>query len=149
MPSKRETKIQVAAGEESVQGLKYVGSGKGADGRPNRDGGRRLKHSETGTSVILHDVRNRIVDGDASRRRIFFTPSVTGVVALAVQAAGINNPEDLAIREASIGHPEDGRLYVQAKEGERAEIELRFGGEYAGPVLLSAALASQHGVGGE
>lgn len=137
------------------------GSGGGSAGRGAGAGGDRGgSGSETGSgsdgrgtrgyreAVSLQDVRNtfpRDTSGAGFSRVLHFTPELTGVLDLSVEATGVNSLEGLTITATDRGSINAGSLEVPVREGERVTVSVSFDTPYDGPIELTAAASTQAG----
>lgn len=125
-------------------GSKAGGGGSGT-GKGDGSGGKGAQGRRA--SIKLGDPRNILLKEPPKSglwRRIFLTPDVSGPMELIFHATGIDAPEALKVDQCSVGETSEGKLVVNAVQGERIQLDVSFSEEYTGPLEISAAT-----VGGE
>jgi hypothetical protein len=112
--------------------------GAGSSPRPNR----------MREPVILEDERNALTDSrDHRKRRVFFTPPVSGDITITIEAAGLSAPDPIAIVGTDRGRIEKGALILSCTAGERMSVNVEFPEPYEGPIetLATASLVEEGG----
>jgi hypothetical protein len=71
-------------------------------------------------------------------RRVYFTPTESGRIALGLSATGVNGAEPLRIIASDVGSPENGVVWIDVEDGKRVTIELEFDEPYPGPIEAKA-----------
>jgi hypothetical protein len=128
-------------GQEGGAGNNEGDGGAGTDGRGNDEGAGSDGTGTKGRQTIvgLHSIRN--VEIFPKVRKVFFTPDSTGQIELAFYATGVFDETELRVTSASGASgcsAANGRVVVDAIEGDRTEIEVTFGEGYTGPVEVCA-----------
>lgn len=86
--------------------------------------------------IALQNIR-AIMQGRSSRK-VFFTPSKTGMIQLKVLQVGADAEYEMAIHTTSIGSLKDSGVALEVKKGERVEVELGMKQEYLGALKVVA-----------
>lgn len=79
-------------------------------------------------------VRNLVLS--PCKRKIWFTPSDSGPVTLALKATGLDVSTYMTINATTHGQVSDEKLALNVTAGSREEIELTLSENYRGPVEL-------------
>ena len=90
----------------------------------------------TKSLVALQNIR-AITQGGKSRK-VFFTPTKTGIIQLKVLQVGADAEYEVAIHTASAGVLKGAGVVVEVTKGERVEIELGMKQEYLGALKVVA-----------
>lgn len=114
-----------SGGDQPGTGL---GSGTGAGGKGRRG---------TDRPIALIDLRN-VEQSGGQARKIYFTPTETGRIALGLAATGVNGAEQLKIVASSAGATEKGIVWLDVTDGERTAVEVEFDEPYSGPIEARA-----------
>lgn len=106
---------------------------------PNPNPGPVTRRRRTADPVLLQNERNTIPDaGKPSKRRIIFTPPVSGDINLSIEASGLSTPERLVITSADTGAVKDGAVVISCERDMRVTIDVEFSAPYTGPIELAA-----------
>lgn len=137
-PRRHRRKAAAAKGSQGGRGKGGGGGGTKPGTGPDKGSGSG-GHGHVGTDrpVPLNDLRN-IELTEGKTRRVYFTPTETGRIALGLSATGVNGAEPLRIVGSNLGNPEDGIVWIDVKEKERVAIELEFDEPYPGPIEANA-----------
>lgn len=140
---RRTGSIPRADGEQGGAGGKPGGTGGDRPGPGSGEGGSSGGSGSRGgpEGIDLRDIRNRIENDSAglpTSRVLHFTADLTGRIAITLFATGVNAPERLKVVEASPGAARGGRVELEAREGERVSVSIRFAEPYAGPIEVTA-----------
>ena len=107
--------------------------------KPNQTDNPKQKgsgESLTKLSVALQNVR-AIMQGGKSRK-VFFTPTKTGIIQLKLLQVGADVEYEVAIHNASTGVLKSAGVVVDVTKGERLEIEIGMKQEYLGALKVVA-----------
>lgn len=123
-------------GQAPVDGTKpSEGSGKG--GKNKETEASEPAKRTTATGIALRDVR--AVPLAPQRRRVAFTPSVSGTVSVELQDSGADANYMLDVRSASEGVVKAGRIEgLTVKAGSRVVLEVELGREFEGTLRVVA-----------
>jgi hypothetical protein len=126
---------------EEVEGGEGGGGDTGAGGGDSNGGGKGPAPGGQGAgankaSVPINDLR-AITTSNRSRR-ISFTPTDTGFVAVSLYEAGADSDYELAIKEASIGERQNGRLILEVQKGSRVTVDVVFKSVFTGALKVMA-----------
>ena len=124
-----------------VDGGEGGGGDAGAGGGDSSGGGKGSAPGGQGAgankaSVSINDLR-AITTSNRSRR-ISFTPIDTGFVAVSLYEAGADSDYELAIKEASIGERQNGRLILEVQKGSRVTVDVVFKSVFTGALKVMA-----------
>lgn len=86
--------------------------------------------------VALQNIRAIIQSNNS--RKVFFTPTKTGVIQLKVMQVGADAEYEVAIYTSSIGLLKDAGVVVEVTKGERVELELGMKQAYFGALKVVA-----------
>lgn len=86
----------------------------------------------------LDAIRSVLKDGNPAVRSIWFTPSATGEIVLAVEASGLTDDVTLDLTASSTGSISNGRLRTGVTAGQRTQIDVTLSEPFDGPIELSA-----------
>ena len=123
---------------------KATGRGTGKGTKP----GARIKNDTkkkksgrlgSGPALPLIEVRSMVRDDDPRLRTIWFTPSASGEIVLAIEASGLINDVSLDIAACPGEKVKNGRVQTTVKDSERVRLELTLSEAYDGPIELTAA----------
>ncbi len=128
---KKETKESGGKRSGNQQGL---GAGSGGSGTQGKAPPLKLRGLRT---VIPSD------DAAALKRTVWFTPTVTGLAIVQLEATGMNNGEPLPVVASSVGVIRKGKVEIDLREGERVSLQVTFDAPYAGPVEVFATAQIQ------
>jgi hypothetical protein len=137
---------QTSSGLSSTKGGDQGGAGGtsgesgGAGGGTGPGTGRGTGGSgslQQATEVQLSEIRNVLTADGSGERRVFFTPDRTCNAVIAVQAAGLQNPELLTVTKSDIGIVADGQLTVDLVAAKRMVVQMAFQENYRGPIELA------------
>jgi hypothetical protein len=92
-----------------------------------------------GPAVPLKEVRSIVRDADPRLRTVWFTPSASGKIILAIEASGLIDDVSLDIEACGDAEVKNGRVHTSVKEDERIRLDLTLSEPFDGPVELSAA----------
>ena len=95
-----------------------------------------LGDNPTKSLVALQNIRAIMQSGKS--RKVFFTPTKTGVIQLKVLQVGADAEYEVAIHTASAGLLKDAGVVVEVTKGKRVEIELGMKQEYLGTLKVVA-----------
>ena len=88
----------------------------------------------------LLDFRNALErNGGKWDRRLFFTPTVTGKVALTVYANGLDSEERIPILDSDVGTSSSGSLVLDVTADTRLQVRVKLAEPYVGPIELQVA----------
>lgn len=155
LPSKKPTSSNgalgdVVAGEgtEGDAGVEGEGAGKGdgeggevegegirSEAENDSDGGAGGKAAPAAT-LALRNVRAVVTTAD--RRRISFTPEISGEVKVELEDSGADTNRILRLLESSEGIVVDGRLRIACKAGERVSFDLLLDRPFDGTIRVKA-----------
>jgi len=95
------------------------------------------------TPIKLHELRTAIPKSDlgATRRIVWFTPTVSGSATVNINATGLNAGEPLKMTSSSEGKVSNGNLSIELIDGIRVAIEVSFDSAYSGPIEVFATSA--------
>ena len=111
----------------------------GSNGGNSGDGGIPAGRGKrtTATGVALRDVRGVLIG--PSRRRVGFTPAITGIVNVEIQDSGADTNHLLTVQGSDLGSVVDGRIEgIDVTAGERVVIEVDLDTEFAGTIRVVA-----------
>lgn len=123
-----------------------LGGGK-RKGKKSRRRKRRIKTGGKiggGQELVVSEPRNHVIGGEASRRRIYFTPKITGRAVLQVETLGMTDGNDSLILPVSdcAGHGatvKAGNIELSVTADQRVTLDVTFAENYTGPIALRAA----------
>ncbi len=97
---------------------------------------------------MLVDPRNHVVNNQPNRRRIYFTPRVTGRAVIQIEALGITDGDDpLALPVTSCNGSgavaRAGRVELPVTADKRVSFDVTFDESYSGPITLKAASTAE------
>lgn len=145
-PTVRQTGLGSDGGGAGKQtGDGGTGSGSG-DSFGSGSGGRGRQGSAQ--PLRLRDIRNTIRRNGNTEpygRRLHFTPDVTGLIALRLEAPGLNDAVELKISASDQGEVNQGRIVLTVTQGERISMNVTFAEPYAGPLNVLATAVSEDG----
>lgn len=118
-----------AGGAGGGDGLGGTGTGEGGTG--SGEGGNTSK-----PSVAINNVR--AVIADSKNRRVSFTPSTNGQIALGVMEAGADTDYAIAIATSDKGVVKDGKVVVDVKANSRLTLEICLDEEFTGALKVMA-----------
>ena len=75
---------------------------------------------------------------NATQRRVWFTPTVSGEIRIAIEATGLSTPDTLVIVKSSAGNVDNGSVVLTCEKGKRISLTLEFDNGYTGPIEISA-----------
>ncbi len=120
----------------STDGAK-LGEGKGKGGKDKEAEASDTPKRTTATGIALRDVRAVLLT--PTRRRVAFTPTVSGTVSLELQDSGADANYMLDVSNASEGIVKAGRIEELAvKAGSRVILEVELGREFEGTLRVVA-----------
>lgn len=126
-----------AAGEGT--GKKRGGGERSKPGARSKPGNKSKQTLGSGPAVPLDSVRSAVANGDPLRRKIWFTPTATGNIVLAVEASGLTDDMALSVVACSSGTARNGRIHASVVAGDRVHLEVTLSEPFQGPIELSAA----------
>jgi hypothetical protein len=117
------------------------GGSEGAGGGSTESGGRGNAQGGEGASVskpgiALGNVRALSVDSNS--RKIFFTPTESRELSIAIYEAGADSDYELPITYASTGTLNNGRVNIKATKGKRFEMRVKFDTAFNGALKVVA-----------
>jgi hypothetical protein len=117
------------------------GGGDGEGGGDSEGGGKGTAPGGTGSSankpgVAINNLRAVLTSSKS--RRISFTPTQTGMIAISLYEAGADSDYELAIKEASTGEIKNGRLILEVEKSNRVMIEIGFKSVFDGALKVMA-----------
>lgn len=118
-----------AGGAGGGDGLGGTGAGEGGTG--SGEGGNTSR-----PSVAINNVRAVIADGKI--RRVSFTPSTNGQIALGVMEAGADIDYAIAIATSNMGVVKDGKVVVDVRANRRLTLEVCLDEEFTGALKVVA-----------
>ena len=108
------------------------GPGHGGEGKQGRS-----------LPTEVRDLRNVLSNaGPQPTRKVWFTPTATGITTIRFESPGLNNAVRLVIASADTGDLKAGELTLPLVEGVRQKIEVAFDAPYDGPVEIVASVAA-------
>jgi hypothetical protein len=124
-------------GEEGDGG----GGGEGAGGGDSESGGKGTAPGGQGSSanrpgVSLNNLR--AVSTSSKSRRIAFTPTHSGMIAVSLYEAGADSDYELPIKEATTGEIKNGRLILEVEKGNRIMVDVGFKSAFDGALKVMA-----------
>lgn len=123
-------------GDNPADGSK-PGGGGGTGGKGKDAGASETPKRTTATGIALRDVR--AVPLAPQRRRVAFTPSVTGTVSVELQDSGADANYMLDVSGTSEGIVKAGRIEgLAVKAGNRVVLEIELGREFEGTLRVVA-----------
>lgn len=125
-------------GSEGGGGAGGAGGGDGLGGAGTGEGGTGSgEGSDTSKpSVAINNVR--AVVADATTRRVSFTPSTNGQIALGLMEAGADTDYPIAISTSDTGVVKDGKVIVDVKVNSRLSLEVQLDEEFTGALKVVA-----------
>jgi hypothetical protein len=145
-PSRREK--ETASRQNGTEGGaggnegKRAGSGAGT-GTGSGSGVGGTGQKSNGKPIDLEDVRNVLLDGSSSKRKIFFTPSHSGRAVLSVSATGLQSADPLSIKLSDQGKVVAGTIELDLETGKRTALVVQLAEPYSGPIELQATGVAQ------
>lgn len=128
------------------EGEDEEGGGGGSDGKGKGDGlgGEGAGDGGTGGSnagahkptIDLNNVRAIVIG--TKERKISFTPTKSGKIAVGIMEAGADSDYDLAITTTSIGTISHGRILVDAVKNNRVTLTIGFNEDFNGALKVLA-----------
>lgn len=123
---------------------KATGRGKDKGRMPgarskNRTGAKKNARLGSGPALPLKEVRSMVRDNDPTLRTVWFTPSASGEIVLAIEASGLIDDVNLDIAACPGTTVSNGRLRTSVTEDSRICLELSLAEPYSGPIEISAA----------
>ena len=147
--AKLERKIPALTPQGSASGVGTVGGGRlPTSGVPSTSSGSRSGQDPGGESgaagahaakglIPLELVRNFATRSDC--RRVFFTPTESGVGVLQVAASGLSQAVEARVVGSSLGVVKADGVQLRITANQRLTIELTFGAPISGPIVLRLA----------
>lgn len=121
------------AGSVSKDGASKHDGNSGSD-QKLADRGKRI----TANGVALRDVRAILIG--STRRRVAFTPGMTGTVNVELQDSGADTNHLLEVKGTDLGSVVDGRIRgINITAGERVVIEVELNFEFKGTIRVVAS----------
>lgn len=135
---RRGTRRHAAGVTGTGKGQKRGGSGQKQAG--SRTGTTRKTQRPSGISaaVPLEGIRSTLKNGDPRVRTLWFTPTATGEIMLAVEASGLTDDVGLDLATSTMGTVSNGRLRTSVRAGERVQLDVTLAEPFAGPIELNA-----------
>lgn len=115
-----------------------AGSGDGLGGKGAGDGGVGSGNGSNTAkpSVAINNVR--AIVADSKTRRVSFTPTTTGQVALGVMEAGADSDYNILIMTSDKGTIKDGKVIVDVTANSRLTLEVSLNEEFTGALKVVA-----------
>lgn len=118
---------------------KRKGKGDGSRGKSKGRGTGGLGERGQEPFLELNDIRHaKVADGTIGGRSIFFTPTVSGIAKITLEAAGLNDAEKIDVLKSDKGRVVQGAILIPLHENVRTSINVVVADSYEGPVELSA-----------
>ena len=148
-----DPETQKVVGEIKTTETSPTGAGPGVGphggtrkGKKSRKRTRRIRisgDSGGGQELVICDPRNYMIDDQPNRRRIYFTPKVTGHAVLQIEALGITDGDDpLALPVSGCtgtgAVAKGGRIELPVTADQRVSVDVTFAESYSGPITLKA-----------
>lgn len=119
------------------------GGGSGGDGQNDGGKGGRSGDGEGGSGgkdkkpfKKLQNVRAVMIDSD--KRKLSFTPTATGEIALRLMRAGADTDHDIKALKSSYGTIKGGRIILTVTEGQRVTLDVQIEKNFSGSMKVSA-----------
>lgn len=135
---RRGTRRQPAGVNGKGTGRKRGGTGRKQTGAPVGQSTKTNRRTGTSAAVPLEAIRSTVRNGDPLFRTLWFTPTATGEIMLAVEASGLTDDVGLDLAASSLGTVSKGRLRTSVRAGERVQLDVTLTEPFAGPIELSA-----------
>jgi hypothetical protein len=135
---RRGTRRQASGATGKGKARKRGGTGRKQTGTRTGESKKTQRRAGTAGAVPLDAIRSTLKDGDPLIRSIWFTPSASGEIVLAVDASGLTDDVGLDLVGASAGTVSKGRLRTSVQAGQRVQLDVTLSEPFAGPIELSA-----------
>jgi len=135
---RRGTRRQASGATGKGKAKKRGGTGREQTGTRTGKSKKTQRRAGTASAVPLNGIRSTLKDGDPLIRSIWFTPTASGEIVLAVDASGLTDDVSLDLVEASAGVVSKGRVRTTVHAGQRVQIDVTLSEPFAGPIELSA-----------
>lgn len=135
---RRGTRQEATGVTGKGKGRKRSGTGREQTGSRTGKGKKTRRPKGTSEAVPLEAIRSTVKNGDPRVRTLWFTPSATGEILLAVEASGLTDDVGLELAASSAGTISSGRLRTNVRAGERIQLDVTLSEPFAGPIELSA-----------
>jgi hypothetical protein len=127
-----------AGGEDGGGGADGAGGGDGLGGTGKGEGGSGSSGAGKGSNPMIAIRNIRAIVADSKTRKVSFTSTETGQIALQVMEAGADTDYGIGIVESNIGTVKDGKVVVDVKANSRLTIEVRLEEEFTGALKVVA-----------
>lgn len=135
---RRGTRRQASGATGKGKARKHGGTGRKQTG--TRTGESRKTQQRTGSAaaIPLDAIRSTLKDGDPLVRTLWFTPTATGEILIALEASGLTDDVGLELVGSSVGTVSKGRVRTTVQSGHRVRLDVTLSEPFSGPVELSA-----------
>lgn len=121
-----------AEGEGDGDGMGGEGAGEGGSGAKGGGGG----GAEAKPHVAINNVRAIIAD--RKRRKLLFTPSKNGKIALEIMGAGADTDYNIEIESSDIGSVEKGKVLLEVTAHSRVMVNISLSENFSGALKVVA-----------
>lgn len=144
---RRGTRRQAAGVTGKGSGRKRGGTGRSQSGSRTEPGKGTRKPAGTASAIPLDAIRSAVKNGNPSVRSLWFTPSASGEIVLAVEASGLTDDIAIDLTASSAGSISKGRLRTTVVAGQRTQIDVTLSEPFEGPIELSAVRFTEAAAG--
>ncbi|MBB6488854.1 hypothetical protein [Rhizobium lusitanum] len=135
---RRGTRRQATGATGKGKAKKRGGTGRSQVGSRTGESRKTQRRMGTGAAVPLDAIRSTARAGDPTIRSVWFTPTASGNIELALEASGLTDDVSLDVQSSSPGTVSKGRMQMSVRAGQRVQLEITLTEPFAGPVELSA-----------
>lgn len=114
------------------------GGGDGNGGSGAGDGGTSSESSSSSTKPIVAIENVRAITDGGKKRRVWFTPTADGQVALGVMSAGADVDYGLQIATSNVGTIKDGKVILDVVAKSRIALQIDLSDEFKGALKVVA-----------
>lgn len=125
-----------AEGGGGGDGFGGKGDGEGGDGGKNVGAGTTGGGTSSKPTVAINNIRAIIAD--ANTRRLSFTPTTTGQIAIEILEAGADSDYGVGIAASNQGVVKDGRVVVDVKANNRLTLNISLNDQFDGALKVVA-----------
>ena len=134
----RKTKVQGPGQEGGAGGRGGNGGGGGGTGPGTGTGSGGTGHRGKVPAVHFDAVRHtRTPDQKENERTIYFTPTISGIAKVTLEAVGINDNDKLFAVKTQPGKIVNGELLLPLEEGKRTSVRVQLSENYDGPIEMA------------
>ncbi len=128
-----------AGGEEGGGGgAEGEGGGDGMGGEGAGEGGSGAEGSGLQAKPVVAIGNIRAIATDGKRRKLLFTPTKSGKIALGVMEAGADTDYSIGIESSDLGSVEKGKVLLDVKAGSRVTLNVSLAEEFSGALKVVA-----------